>query len=91
MVVIILESVPTSVKGELSRWLLEPFPGVFVGQVTAMVRDQLWKKCCQKCKEGGVVQIWSTNTEQRFKMRMWGRTRRAIVDREGLQMIVKPP
>lgn len=90
MVVIILESVPTSVRGELTRWLIEPHPGVFVGHVSAMVRDRLWEKCCKSCKTGGVVQIWSTNTEQRFKMRMHGSTRRSVVECEGLQLIRIP-
>lgn len=90
MVVMILENVPTSVRGELSRWLLEPFPRIFVGHVSAMVRDRLWEKCCKSCGKGGVVQIWSTNTEQRYKMRMHGETRRSIVELEGLQLINIP-
>ena len=54
MVVIILQKVPVRLRGELSRWLLEPTPGVFLGHVNAMMRDKLWEKCCQKCEEGGV-------------------------------------
>ena len=41
MIVMILENVPTSLRGELSRWLLEPRAGVFVGHVSARVRDKL--------------------------------------------------
>ena len=90
MMVLILESVPGAVRGELTRWLLEPHPGVFVGHVSAMVRDRLWDQCCRKCKDGGVLQIWSTNTEQRFQMRLYGNTRRSIVNWEGLQLICIP-
>ncbi len=90
MVVIVLENVSPSLRGELSRWLLEPHPGVFVGHVTALVRDLLWQKCCKGVKEGGALQIWSTNTEQRFQMRAWGLTQRQIVDMEGLQLIRLP-
>lgn len=90
MVVIILESVPTSLRGELTRWLIEPHPGVFVGHLSGMVRDRLWEKCCQKVKEGGVLQLWSTNNEQRFAMRTFGTTRRELVDFEGLQLIRLP-
>lgn len=90
MVVIILESVPTSLRGELTRWLIEPHPGVFVGHLSGMVRDRLWEKCCQKVKEGGVLQLWSTNNEQRFTMRSFGVTRRELVDFEGLQLIRLP-
>lgn len=87
MVVMILENVPVSLRGELTRWLIEPHPGVFVGDVNAMVRDRLWKKCCQARRSGGVVQIWTTNTEQGFEMRMHGNTGREVVEFDGLQLI----
>ena len=90
MVVMILEKVPTSLRGELTRWLVEPHTGVFVGHVNAMVRDRLWEKCCEAKRAGGVVQIWSTNTEQRFEMRMAGETKRAVVDFDGIQLIRVP-
>ena len=90
MVVIILEKVPTSLRGELSRWMIEPRAGVFIGHVSAMVRDKLWEKCCKKVKEGGVHQFWSTNNEQRYKMRSFGSTKRQIVDFDGLQLIQLP-
>ncbi len=90
MIVIVLEKVPLSVRGELTRWLLEVKNGVFIGHVSARVRDKLWKKCCQAKKVGGVTQIWSTNTEQRYRMRMCGDTQREIVELEGLQLIRIP-
>ena len=31
MIIMILENVPTGLRGELSRWLVEPKTGVFVG------------------------------------------------------------
>jgi CRISPR-associated protein Cas2 len=90
MVVMILESVSASARGELTRWLLEPYPGIFVGHVSAMVRDKLWEKCCKSRGNGGIFQIWSTNTEQHYKMRMNGKTRRSIVELEGLQLVKIP-
>jgi len=90
MVVMVLEKVPASLRGELTRWLVEPHPGVFIGHVNAMVRDRLWDKCCKAKRTGGVVQAWSTNTEQRFQMRSYGDTRREIVELDGLQLIRLP-
>jgi CRISPR-associated protein Cas2 len=89
MLVMILEKVPGSLRGELTRWLIEPHPGVFVGHVSALVRDKLWDKCAGRLKEGGMIQIWSTNTEQRFAMRAWGETGRELVDMEGLWLVRK--
>ena len=40
--IMIPERVPQSLRGELTRWLLELKAGVFVGRVSAMVRERLW-------------------------------------------------
>jgi CRISPR-associated protein Cas2 len=90
MIVMLLEKVPLRLRGELSRWLIEPQTGVFVGHVNAMVRERLWEKCCKARGAGGVVQAWSTNTEQHFAMRVFGKTTRRVVELEGLQFIEVP-
>jgi CRISPR-associated protein Cas2 len=42
MIVIATTAVPDHVRGALSRWLIEPAPGLYVGTVSARVRDELW-------------------------------------------------
>ncbi len=90
MVIIIMERVSESSRGVLSRWMIEPHPGVFVGHLTARVRDLLWEQCCQLSGEGSVVQLWSTNNEQRFALRVYGNPRRSIVDIDGLLLVRRP-
>ena len=90
MVVMIMESVPVGLRGELSRWLIEPHPGVFLGHLTAMVRDRLWEHACKASREGGIIQMWTTNSEQRFAVRVHGSTRREIIDLDGLQLVRRP-
>ena len=85
-----MQSVPAGVRGELARWLIEPYPGVFVGHVSARVRDKLWEKCTGNRKVNGMVQIWQSNTEQRFQMRGHGTVRREIVELDGLQLVRIP-
>lgn len=87
MMVIIMRKVPEGLKGELTRWLIQPHSGVFVGNVSAMVRDRLWEMCCKSAGEGGIIQLWSTNSEQRFTMRMYGDTAREIVDMDGVLLV----
>jgi CRISPR-associated protein Cas2 len=87
MVVIIMERVPTSARGVLSRWMIEPRTGVFVGYVSARVRDLLWDQCCAMREEGGVIQLYTTNNEQRFSVRVFGSPSRTVVDCDGLQLI----
>lgn len=87
MAVLIIERVPPGLRGELSRWFLEPKAGVFVGRVSAMVRDRLWEKACRQAKEGGCVILYTSNNEQGFQIRSWGRTARSIEDFEGLFLV----
>lgn len=90
MIVMILEKVPIGLRGELSRWLVEPHAGLFIGHVSARVRDKLWEKCTKAKGAGAVLQIWSTNNEQRFAMRAFGDPTRRIVEWEGVQLIEIP-
>jgi CRISPR-associated protein Cas2 len=91
MVVYILESVPPGLRGELTRWMLEPHAGVFVGKISAMVREKLWEKICSKVRDGGCIMIHSTNNEQGFSINVWGITQRTIVEYEGLMLVRKNP
>jgi len=90
MVVLILERVPPGLRGELTRWFLEPKAGVFVGRVSALVRDKLWEKACKNAKDGGCLMIHTTNNEQGFQMKSWGRTARALEDFDGLSLVRMP-
>ncbi len=90
MVVMILEKVPASLRGDLSRWMMEPKAGIFLGHMTARIRDELWKKsiCNQRC--GACMQIWSYPTEQGYNWRSFGDPSRNIVDFEGLYLVEIP-
>lgn len=90
MIVLVLEKVPVSLRGELTRWLLEPKTGVFVGRVSALVRDLLWEKVCDKMKAGGGFMIHQSDSEQGFSLRMHGKTARQVTDYEGLSLITIP-
>ena len=91
MIVMILERVKPSTRGELTRWMLEPHPGVFVGTLSGMVREKLWVLVCASMKGGGAATlIYTADTEQGFAMRTIGDTSRVVVDLEGLQLVKFP-
>lgn len=90
MVVMILERVSTRLRGELTRWLLEPRAGVFVGTVSALVRDRLWELVCRRAGKGGVMLVHTTDNEQGFALRLWGDTTRLVRDFEGLSLVTVP-
>lgn len=87
MVVLILERVPPGLRGELTRWFLEPKAGVFVGRVSGMVRERLWQKSCRLARGGACMMIYSSDKEQGYAIRSWGETTRTVEDFEGLSLI----
>jgi len=90
MVVLVLEKVSRSLRGELSRWMVEPRVGVFVGKLSGLVRDKLWEKVMREAKEGGAMLLYSAGNEQGFAVRTFGDTSRELVDYEGLILARMP-
>ncbi len=90
MVMIVVEKVPQSLRGEISRWLMEISTGVFFGQASAIVRESIWSKACEKMGEGGVVMIHPWQNEQGFLLRWAGNVSREFVEMDGLTMVRKP-
>lgn len=90
LTMLITESVPGSLRGELSRWMLEVKAGVFIGKLSALVQEKLWKLACKKIKNGGAIIVRATNNEQRFFIEMAGNCDRMIVDHDGLQLVKFP-
>ena len=100
MVLMMLERVTPSLRGELTRWLIQPRSGVFVGTVSALVRDKLWDKvvrsleAAKPAKSGrrpGAMMVHTTNNEQGFAIRVTGQTDRQIEDFEGLLLAKAVP
>ena len=87
MLVMILECVPTVLRGELSRWLTPVGGGVHVGRVSALVREELWNLALKKAGKGRVIQIWSCRGEPGYGLRVHGLVDATLVDLEGLPMI----
>jgi CRISPR-associated protein Cas2 len=93
MVVLVVEKASESVRGELSRWLIEPKAGLFVGNVSAMVRDKLWEAVTAKVGKGkmsGALMLHTAQTEQGFAVRSFGETGRELRDYEGLTLVFVP-
>lgn len=90
MVIMVVERVTPGLKGELTRWMLEPKPGVFVGTLSAIVRDRLWERICQRLGDGGAMLIHNTDNEQGFAIKLEGNPSRSVIDFDGISLIRIP-
>lgn len=87
MVVLVMETAPESMRGEMKKWLLEVRPGVMVGNVSALVREKIWEKVCSAIPTLDAVLIYTDKNEVGFNMEMTGQPQRSVVDFEGIPLI----
>jgi CRISPR-associated protein Cas2 len=87
MLVIVVENVPHRLRGRLAVWLIEIRAGVYVGDLSAKVREMLWSQIEQGIEEGNAIMTWSTNTESGFDFRTLGKNRRLPVEFDGLKLV----
>ena len=90
MVVLILENVPPGLRGQITRWMIQPRAGVFVGKVSGMVRDKLWEAVEKHARGGSGIMLHSQNTEQGFAVRTFGDPSREMIDIEGVILARMP-
>ena len=89
MIVIVLSSCPTGLRGDLTKWALEVSAGVFVGNVSARVRELLWQRIEETAGTGQALMVWPAQNEQRWQFRTkehkW-----EPVDLDGLTFMRRP-
>lgn len=84
MIVIIVSSIPQQLRGYLTRFLMEPSTGVFVGHVSARVRDSLWSKVADNIGVGKATIVYTTDNEQGFCIEYVNQDSKTIEDLDGL-------
>ena len=87
MIVISATAVPDHLRGALTRWLLEVTPQLYVGTVSARVRDDLWASVTACTGDGTAVLAYPADNEQGFALRTAGTHRREPLDFDGLTLI----
>lgn len=89
MIVIVLTVSPPRLRGHLTRWLFEISPGVYVGKVSARVRELLWEQVLENLGQGRAVMVYPADNEQGMEFRTHGQEWEPV-DFDGLQLIMRP-
>ena len=85
MVVVTLTDCPPKLRGDLTKWLMEINTGVYVGKVSARIREILWTRICENLSQGRATMVYNTNNEQGIHNSSW-----KPVDFDGIQLVMRP-
>lgn len=85
MVVLVLRKAKPGIRGKVTRWLGEVGTGIYLGTLSARVREKLWARVVAEMgAEAGAVMVWSDATEQGYSVVAAGDTICSFEDFEGL-------
>lgn len=89
MIVLTLTNCPPALRGDLSKWLVEIHTGVYVGKVSARVRDNLWDRVKEYAKTGKATLVYPAKNEQHMVFRVHNTVWEPI-DFDGLTLMLQP-
>lgn len=90
MMTLVLTACPPGLRGDLTKWLMEISPGVFVGRPSARVRDHLWLRTIDHCKDGKAILVHSSGNEQGLEYRVHNHDW-VPVDSDGVTLMLRRP
>lgn len=67
--------------------MIEVTAGIFVGRLSALVRDKLWTKITERKGDGGAAIVQVKDNEQHFNITMDGFPERSVIDFDGMQLV----
>ena len=87
--VVVTIGVPAGLRGDITRWLSELSPGVYVGKLSARVRDELWTRICGQVGTGGALLVVPARNEQGYEVKTCNYSWK-LRDFDGLVFLQRP-
>lgn len=88
-VVIVLSDCPTKLRGDMSKWFLEINTGVYVGNVSARVRDEIWSRILENIRDGRATMVFGATGEQHMDFRVHN-ARWCPKEYDGIKLMFRP-
>lgn len=89
MTVIVVAACPVGLRGHMTRWLLEIAPGVFVGKISARVRELMWQRVVKMVRSGRAIMVYAADNEQGMAFRVHEHNWEPI-DIDGITLMLRP-
>lgn len=87
MIVITLTKTPASLRGDLTKWCQEIQTGVYVGNFSSRIREQLWERILKNIGNGEATLVYNTNNELGYTFRTT-RKDREVVYYDGIPLMM---
>lgn len=89
MTVVCLTNCPPKLHGDLTKWLIEINTGVYVGNISARVRDELWERITGNIRSGQATMVYRGSGEQHMDFRVHNTTWKPV-DYDGIKLMMHP-
>ena len=87
--VIVLSDCPPKLRGDMTKWMMEINAGVYVGNLSARVREELWQRIRDHIKHGKATMVFRAGGEQRMDFRVHNTTWEPV-DYDGIKLMRRP-
>lgn len=87
MIVITLTKVPNALRGDLTKWCQEIQTGVYVGNVSARIRDALWQRIMENIGAGEATLVYNAKNELGYQFKTT-RKDREVIDFDGIPLMM---
>jgi CRISPR-associated protein Cas2 len=87
--VITLKKVPPSLRGDLTKWMQEIATGVYIGNFSTRVRENLWQRVCDAVGAGEATISYAYRNEIGYDFQTLN-TERCKVDFDGIPLVFIP-
>ena len=88
-VILVLSDCPPRLRGDMTKWFVEINTGVYVGNVSARVRDEIWDRVTENLGRGHATMVFSAAGEQHMDFRVHNACWRPI-DFDGIKLMRRP-
>lgn len=89
MTVIVVAACPVGLRGHMTRWLLEIAPGVFVGKISARVRELMWQRVVEMVRTGRAIMVYAADNEQGLAFQVHEHNWKPV-DIDGITLMLRP-
>lgn len=89
LTVVTLSKVPRSLRGDLSKWMQEIAPGVYVGNFNTRIREELWVRITESVKNGEATMCYAFRNEIGYNFKTVN-TESQVIEYDGIPLVMFP-